>query len=104
MSKQQMLDCAEIIDGYRIFPRLFLLGCFLWAIGITHEILHWYMSLPQAQRGLEGGGGFATAVEIAVMGFLKMVYSTYSENGRNWNQTLPTTTTTAAVTQQVTSP
>lgn len=96
MNKTRLLDWAETIDSYRVFPRLFLLACFVWAVGITHEILHWYMTLPITARGLEGAGGFAGAVELGVMGFLKMVYTTYSESGRNWNQQPASTTSTLA--------
>lgn len=102
VNKTRLLDWAETIDSYRVFPRLFLLACFVWAVGITHEVLHWYISLPPAARGLEGAGGFASVVELGVMGFLKMVYSTYSESGRNWNQA-STTSTVASVTTTVPS-
>jgi len=97
VNKTQALDWAETIDSYRVFPRFFLLVCLGWAIALNYELIRWYMNLPSVERSVEASG-FASIVFVAVMGFLKMVYTTYSENGRNWNEQPARTTTTSAVT------
>lgn len=97
MSKTKLLDWAELIDSWRIFPRLFLIGCFLWTVEVTHWLLFWYIALPKEDRGIEASG-FASIVFVAVLGFLKMVFSEYSANGRDWNQQPTSTRTTSAST------
>jgi len=84
MNKQEALHWAELIDSFRVFPRLFLLACFLWAVDMSYVLLHWYMRLPKDERGVEASG-FASVAFLAVLGFLKLVYSTYAATGRDWN-------------------
>jgi hypothetical protein len=102
MNKVLLLHWAEIVDSWRIFPRLFLVGCFLWTVEVTHWLLQWYTMLPKEDRGLEASG-FASIVFVAVLGFLKLVYSTYSSTSRDWNQVAPSTTVSASVVTQTTS-
>lgn len=83
--KAHWLDVAETFDSWRVVPRLFLVACFGWTIGITHELLHWYIALPAPQRGLEASG-FASVVFLSVSGFLKLVFDCYSKHGRDWNE------------------
>src|SRR4051812_46654402 len=92
-----MLHWAETIDSYRIFPRLFLIGCFFWTIQITHWLLKWYTTLPREERSIEASG-FASVVFVAVLGFLKLVYQTYSDAGRSWGSPPATTQTVVATT------
>lgn len=97
MNREGMLHWAELIDSFRIFPRLFLLGCFYWTVVVTHRLLDWYMSMPRDERGLEASG-FASVVFVAVLGFLKLVYQTYSDAGRSWGPPATTSTVTATTT------
>lgn len=78
------LQWAEVVDSWRVFPRLFLAGCFYWTVQVTHDLLVWYTALPKDDRGIEASG-FASVALLGVLGFLKLVYSTYSAAGRNWN-------------------
>ncbi len=96
-SKIKHLALAELIDSYRIFPRLFLLSCFIWTVAVGQQLLDWYTRLPPAERGIEATG-FASAVFLGIMGFLKLVYSTYSAAGRSWPEPGSTTQSTATVT------
>ncbi len=84
MNREKMLHWAEAIDSYRVFPRLFLVGCFAWTIEVTRWLLEWYTMLPKEDRGIEASG-FASIVFVAVLGFLKLVYQTYSDAGRAWS-------------------
>ena len=90
MNKQRWLDLAELIDSYRVIPRIFLAACFWWTVVVTRELLFWYIRLPHEQRSIEASG-FASVVFLTVFGFLKLVFSEYSANGRDWSiQTQPT--------------
>ncbi len=97
IDRVKMLHWAEAIDSYRVFPRLFLCGCFLWTVEVTHWLLRWYTTLPKEERSIEASG-FASVVFVAVLGFLKLVYSTYSDAGRNWGGAPATTQTVVATT------
>ncbi len=102
MNKQVMLHWAEAIDSYRIIPRLFLAACLFWTMQISHILLQWYTHLGKDERGLEASG-FASIVFLAVFGFLKLVFETYSKNGRDWNQQ-PSTTTVERASVTTTTP
>jgi lipid-A-disaccharide synthase-like uncharacterized protein len=105
VTKQTLLHWAEVIDSWRVFPRLFLIGCFAWTVEVTRWLLQWYTLLPREDRGVEASG-FASIVFVAVLGFLKLVYSTYSASSRDWNQqpvSSQTTVTQATTTVQAPS-
>lgn len=95
-NKQHWVEVAETVDRLRIFPRLFLLSCFAWAVYLAEILLRWYMALAPASRGLEASG-FGSIVFVAVMTFLKMVYQTYSDAGPVWGPQ-PSSTTMAQTT------
>lgn len=95
MPSKRALHWAELVDTYRVFPRLFLLSCFVWAVWVSKWLLAWYTMLPKDDRSIEASG-FASVVFLSIVGFLKLVYETYSRNGRNWdgnNSVIATDTT-----------
>lgn len=91
MNKQRLLDWAELIDKYRIYPRIFLTACFFWTVVISHQLLTWYIAMPKDERGLEASG-FASVVFLTIFGFLKLVYQTYTDAGRDWSEVARTHT------------
>lgn len=93
-NKQGHLAWAEVIDSYRVFPRLFLLSCFIWTVVVGDRLLTWYVSLMKDERSLEATG-FGSVVFLGILGFLKLVYSTYSDAGRTW--TAPASKTESTV-------
>ena len=95
-TKLATLNWAESIDSLRIIPRTFLVACFMWAVGVTHELLHWYMAMPKEERSVEASG-FASVVFLTVTGFLKLVYDRYAATSRDWSS-MQQTTTVASVT------
>lgn len=95
IGKQKALHWSEALDSLRVFPRLFLLACFVWVVHLSYYILDWYFKLPPAQRGAEATGVVA-ATFIGALGFLKLVYSTYAEGGRQWGQPAAVTTSVSA--------
>lgn len=84
MTKHRWLLWAEIFDSWRVIPRLFMLACFIWTVHTTYMLLNWYLKLPDAARGIEASG-FGAVVFTAQVGFLKLIFDTYSRNGRDWN-------------------
>lgn len=103
LTKQKWVHIAEVIDSLRIIPRLFLLACFIWTVGITHMLLHWYMTLSKDERGYEASG-FASVVFLAVFGFMKLVYGEYARTSRDWNAQPGSTTTIASVSTTTATP
>lgn len=99
LAKQSFMHVAEVIDGWRVFPRLFLAACLIWTMDITHILLAWYTKLPSAERSLEASG-FASIVFLAVFGYLKMVFDVYVKSGRDWTVPVSSTTVTSVSTQQ----
>lgn len=99
--KQEWLRVAELIDSYRVIPRLFLTACFVWTVWVSDVCLIWYIHLPHAERGLEASG-FGSVVFLTVFGFLKLVYSTYAATGRDWNAAPPSVTTSSTSTTTAT--
>lgn len=97
LARQKWVHIAEVIDSLRIVPRVFLAACFIWAVGVTHELLHWYMALPKEERSIEASG-FASIVFLTVTGFLKLVYDRYAASSRDWNAQPAFTTTVASTT------
>ncbi len=83
MNKQAWIDAGEVFDTWRVIPRIFLGVCLIWTMHVGYILVYWYIRLPDASRGIEATG-FGSAVFLTILGFLKLVYSTYSENGRNW--------------------
>lgn len=93
MTHISWLQVAERIDSLRVFPRLFLVACFWWVVATTWFVLRWYTQLPLADQSVQASG-LAAVTLSGQMVFLKLVYQTYSDAGRNWNQQQPTTSTT----------
>lgn len=84
IDRVKALHWAEVVDSWRVFPRLFLLSCFLWTVRLTHDLVTWYMALPKDDRSIEASG-FASVALLGALGFLKLVYSTYTAAGRVWS-------------------
>lgn len=94
--RDELLHSAELIDAFRLFPRLFLLSCFIWCVWLTYQLMYWYFHLPAPERTVPVSG-VVTGVQAAVLAFLKLVYGDYRKDGRKWGQPSPTSTTTATV-------
>lgn len=103
-TKSKMLNVAEVFDSWRVIPRVFLAATFIWCVYLTDRLIGWYIGLPHAERGIEASG-FASAVQIGVLAFLKTVFDRYSTSGRDWNQRVqPSVQTATVATSTVTTP
>jgi hypothetical protein len=74
-SKQSWLDAAELVDAYRVFPRVFVLA-YLYGLNV---ILRWAIALPD--------------ISIQQSGFISLVAATfpfvlnfYMQTGRDWQK------------------
>lgn len=83
MTKQLWLDIAEIIDAWRVVPRVLLFAYCTWVWHVVAEILAWYQALPAVERSMEASG-MAAAVITAVTGLSAWVFKVYSAGGRDW--------------------
>lgn len=94
--RDEMLHIAEVVDAMRVFPRLFLASCFFWCVWVTYQLLYFYFLLPTGERTTQVTT-LVTALQAALLGFLKLVYSDYRKDGRKWGQQPVATNTTATV-------
>lgn len=72
VTKQGWLDAAEIVDAWRVFPRIFN-GVLIWLLVDMHL---WYRSLPEVP--------FPQFYVIAVWGAIAAVNKFYVDSGRKW--------------------
>ena len=75
MNKQSWLDFAEILDAYRVFPRLFM---------VAYIILAFYTGFWAI--GLETVGTIDVALVSAVLGVGAAWFGLYVKTGRVWKK------------------
>lgn len=73
--KQQLLDGAELLDAYRVFPRIFV-G--LYIVGLA-RVLNWAIGLQDISIQQ---AGFISVVS----GTFPFVLNFYMQTGRQWQQ------------------
>ena len=83
MDKRKWLDIAEVIDGWRVVPRILVISFTLFTILTVADLLDWYKALPAIERQLEASG-FAFGVITALSGLLTAVIKIYQSTGRKW--------------------
>jgi hypothetical protein len=88
MTREKWLKAAEVVDAFRIFPRI-LLGGYCWfVVELTDRLLDWYTALPLGERSVEASG-MAVGLFTAVVGFGTGFLNTYVNSGRKWNGSVP---------------
>lgn len=95
MNKKRFLHWAELVDSFRIFPRLVLCAYAFYVYQVTFFILTWYSNQPATARGTEESA-VVIAVVGAVTGFSPWIFRIYSENGRSWDNAATTTSSTTS--------
>lgn len=73
MDKQKWLNWAEVLDSYRIVPRLLLCG---YAY-LVYKVVLWYMGVPVPSVE-------HAALVTAVVGIIAPVAGMYFNSGRKW--------------------
>ena len=84
-SKEKWLFGAELIDAYRVMPRVVLASALGFAAWYIIEITMWYMALPLAERTVEVSG-FAGLTIPAVFGLAGKMVDWYLKTGRSWGK------------------
>jgi len=77
------LQLAEIIDAFRIIPRIVLFGILFFAGYYIIDITQWYMNLPADERTAMVSGFLGISVP-AVFGLAGKVTDWYLKTGRKW--------------------
>lgn len=72
--KQRLLDIAEVIDAWRIIPRIILgaYGYLVW------YVINWFLVIPNPATG-------QTALVVSIAGSIPVVIGLYQHSGRNWS-------------------
>ena len=73
--KQTILTVAELIDAYRIVPRIILIGYSL----LTWNVVSWYMAQPDPSMQ-------HTVLVTAIVGVIAPIAGLYQSSGRKWAQ------------------
>jgi hypothetical protein len=102
VNKQTWMHVAELVDAYRIFPRLVLIGYAYYVYQVTFFVLRWYATQPAIARGTEESVVVGVVV-TAVTGFAPWIFRIYSDSGRNWDA-MPVSTSTTMTSTKVTTP
>lgn len=84
MGKEQWLQTAEIVDAFRVVPRLVLFAYLIFVFWLTDRIIDWYFALPAAERSMEASG-LAVGLFTAITGFGTVFVNMYIKTGREWN-------------------
>lgn len=72
--KQSFLDLAEIVDAWRLFPRLLI----VWFMMEVSRQCTWYMMLETREVGDH-------LVLVAVIGLGTAAFKFYVDSGRKWS-------------------
>lgn len=83
MKKEDWLAVAEVVDAFRVVPRLILFGYSLWTVKVVWHVLDWYTALPASERSIEASG-LAAGVITAVTGLATWAIKVYVQSGRSW--------------------
>jgi hypothetical protein len=75
VNKQKILDWAEIVDAFRVVPRLLLLV----TGGLVWTVISWYMGLddPSTQQA---------ALVTTATGIVPLIIGLYQNSGRKWKE------------------
>ena len=84
MNKRRWLDIAEVVDAWRVVPRILVFSFTIFTICVVADLLEWYKALPGTERQLEASG-FAFGVITAISGLLTAVIKIYQSTGRKWS-------------------
>ena len=87
MNKEKWLQWAEIIDAFRIIPRLMLLGFFIFYVWYIILVTNWFFSIDD-QTIASTTFVTSTISAIGVM-FTWFGGNVYMQTGRKWGNTKP---------------
>jgi hypothetical protein len=83
------LRMAEVIDAYRVFPRIFLTLFFAGYCWLMQQSWEWYMSIDFAALDvakLAALTAFPLTLLTGIGGMFTSMYKHYQESGRDWSK------------------
>lgn len=86
MAKREgLLYAAEVVDAFRLVPRVIVFGYCAFVFWITKYLLDWYTVLPATERTIETSG-FAAGIFTAITGLCGIFINAYLKTGRDWTK------------------
>lgn len=79
------MDCAEVIDALRVFPRLLVGVYFATAIWVVSYLTVWYCHVPAAERTVEVTAFFGMLTG-GLFGLATYIFKVYTDGGRDWDK------------------
>jgi hypothetical protein len=83
------LRMAEVIDAYRVFPRLFLTVFFLGYCWLMKQSWGWYETINYMEIGtanLAALTAFPAVLLTGIGGMFTSMYKNYQESGMDWTE------------------
>lgn len=85
MDKQEWLDIAEVIDAYRVVPKLILVLLFSGYVWFAVDTYEWIRSIYETKGTIPGTvTAYAAGTLSALGGVLGLVIGKYFDGGRKW--------------------
>lgn len=87
--KETCLRMAEVIDCYRVFPRIFLFLFFMGYCWLMIQSWQWYEALPLDKiewMHLTALTAFPLGLLTGLGGMFTSMYKHYQSSGRDWNE------------------
>ena len=81
------LRMAEVIDAYRVFPRVFLTSFFIGYCWLMHTSWVWYEAIPYSDYDaatLAALTAFPVTLLTGLGGMFTSMYKHYQGSGRKW--------------------
>lgn len=88
LSKKPWLSVAEVIDAWRIFPRLIVGAYGGWTAWFINRMWNFYETLPPEQRTAQMTAVIGS-VSGGVFGLAAYVARIYMPGGRDWSKPEP---------------
>lgn len=87
--KARCLNMAEVIDSYRVFPRVMLVLFFLGYCWLMVQSWQWYMSLDffmYDAAKLAALTAFPVTLLTGLGAMFRSMYVHYQDSGRDWSK------------------
>jgi len=81
ITKNWWLAVAEIVDAFRVIPRIMLFGYGIFYYSYIMHVTAWYFTLPNPNVEATA---FITGTITALGGMLTIFSNTYIKTGRSW--------------------
>ena len=88
MNKQKWLDLAEILDAYRIIPRLILVFLYIAYLWFSIDTYMWVKHIYEITKTIPNSVAAFSAATMSALGtVIGIVTNKYFDSGRKWIKT-----------------